>query len=106
MDLAQTGLATDTRQDQAQPLSPDQATATAADHDMQLGLPTTSQHYHLPHVFQISSSQYAEEAVSYTQQAVRELKASPEFKKYTQKCHRRVQSIVSKRIPVGSRYSC
>ena len=90
MDLAQTGLATDPdiRQEQAQTPSRDRNTASAS--DVQLGLVTTPHHYHPSHAHQISPSQYAEESVSYTQHAVRELKASPEFKKHTQKCHRQV----------------
>lgn len=46
--------------------------------------------YQSPHVQQITAAEYREQSVhvSYTQQALRELKASPEYKKHTQRCQR------------------
>ena len=44
--------------------------------------------YRSPCSPQISLAQYNAQAGDYTQQALRELKASPEYKKHIQTCHR------------------
>ena len=44
--------------------------------------------YYSPHVQHVSAAEFVEQSASYTQQAVRELKASPDFKKYMWRCHR------------------
>lgn len=44
--------------------------------------------YVSPHSQQISLAQYNREAQSYTQAALRQLKASEEYKQHTQRCHR------------------
>ena len=44
--------------------------------------------YRSPCSPQISLAQYNAQAGDYTQQALRELKASPEYKKHIQRCHR------------------
>lgn len=44
--------------------------------------------YHSPHQQQISMSTYHQQADYYTQEAVRQLKSSPEYKKHTQRCLR------------------
>ena len=44
--------------------------------------------YRSPCSPQISLAQYNAQAGDYTQQALRELKASPEYKKHIQMCHR------------------
>ena len=49
--------------------------------------------YHSPHQQQISMSTYHQQAGHYTQEAVRQLKASPEYKKYTQRCLRYIYSL-------------
>lgn len=49
---------------------------------------STPSPYHSPHVQHISAAEFTEQSASYTQAAVRELKASPEFKKYMWRCHR------------------
>ncbi len=46
------------------------------------------QGHHSSPVQQITAAEYREQSVCYTQQALRELKASPEYKKHTQKCQR------------------
>ena len=43
---------------------------------------------HSPFCHQISMAEYREQATSYTQQALQELQASPEYKKHVQRCHR------------------
>ena len=48
----------------------------------------SQQPYHSPHGQQISMAEYKKQSGSYTQQAVKDLKASPEFKMYTQRCLR------------------
>ena len=48
--------------------------------------------YHSPCSPQISLSEYNAQAGDYTQEALRELKASPEYKRHLQKCHRFVKS--------------
>lgn len=50
--------------------------------------------YRSPHLQQVSSSEYMEQAASYTQQALKELKASPDFKKHMQRCHRYTVSML------------
>lgn len=44
--------------------------------------------YHSPHLIQVPMSEYRHQATEGTQQAVRQLKFSPEFKMHTQQCHR------------------
>ena len=40
------------------------------------------------HCKQITPEQYREQATTYTQQAVMELQASPEYRRHTETCHR------------------
>lgn len=40
------------------------------------------------HTHQISMAEFNQQSHQYTQEAVRNLKASPEYKKHTMKCHR------------------
>ena len=44
--------------------------------------------YHSLHLMQVPIEEYRHQAVEGTQQAVRQLKMSPEFKMYVQQCHR------------------
>lgn len=44
--------------------------------------------YISPHAQQVSMAQYNQQAHYYTQQALRDLKTSTEYKKHTMKCHR------------------
>ncbi len=43
---------------------------------------------HSPFCQQISMQEYKEQATSYTQQSVKELKASQEYKRHVERCHR------------------
>ena len=44
--------------------------------------------YHSPHLEQVSMALYHQQSDEYTQEAVHQLKASPEYKKHTQRCGR------------------
>jgi hypothetical protein len=54
--------------------------------------------YRSPCSPQISLAQYNAQAGDYTQQALRELKASPEYKKHIQTCHRLFEIFVAARM--------
>lgn len=89
-------------------LSP--SSSTHPQHPCQLGLPLEANSpssspqqgqeaeavgvYRSPCSPQISQAQYNAQAGDYTQQALRELKASPEYKKHIQRCHRFVNLII------------
>ena len=45
------------------------------------------------HIHQISMEQYKQESYTYTQEAVKKLKNSTDYKFYTQRCHRYIISI-------------
>ena len=45
-------------------------------------------HYYSPHVLQVSMAEYNHQITETTQEAVKSLKSSPEFKMHVQKCHR------------------
>lgn len=77
--------------------------STHPQHPCQLGLPLEASSpaplqqgqeaeavgvYRSPCSPQISLAQYNAQAGDYTQQALRELKASPDYKKHVQRCHR------------------
>lgn len=44
--------------------------------------------YYSPHLIQVPMEEYRHQATEGTQQAVRQLKMSPEFKMHVQQCHR------------------
>ena len=44
--------------------------------------------YSSPHLQQVTLAEYKQQARELTPQAVKQLKASPEYKRYTQKCSR------------------
>lgn len=43
---------------------------------------------HPPHCLQVSIEEYQKQAVSYTQQTLKELQASPDYRQHTERCHR------------------
>ena len=80
------------------PPPPEVGTATLAGEQQQLGLtagagatdqaPGTRT---LLHAQRVSMAEYRRQAAEGTQQAVRELRASLEYRQHTQRCHRLVQ---------------
>ena len=61
------------------------------------------------HAVKISMAEYNMQAQDYTQQALRELKASPEYKKHSLKCHRYCYisgSLTDNSLPPSPSFSC
>ena len=44
--------------------------------------------YRSPYLVQVTEAEYCMQAGSFTQQALRELKASQEYRQFTRRCHR------------------
>lgn len=63
-------------------LTPEQQPASRGEQDEEVKL------YHSSQLIQVSLEEYKHQASIGTQQAVRQLKMSPEFKMHVQKCHR------------------
>jgi hypothetical protein len=56
---------------------------------------TAQETYTSPHSQQISMLEYNQQTHHYTQQALRELKASPDYKKHTMKCKRCSRNLIT-----------
>ena len=71
------------------------AGASAASGAMETAMGSTQvERYVSPHTQQISMAEYNQQAHHFTQQALRDLKTSTEYKQHTMRCHRCVHNVV------------